>query len=172
MRLSTAIVLSLLSSCALAAPVNWSLQNVVFSDGGTAHGYFVYDAQTNIFSDAYIYTTAGSVRNGDIYSVSDGADAYGADIQLVILPESPPADPTNFASLVFIFDSPIAGTSGTVGIVDGSGEGTCTDALCNSFLDVRLFTSGQVSVVPIPAAAWLFGSALAGLGWMRRMQPA
>lgn len=25
-----------------------------------------------------------------------------------------------------------------------------------------------VSVVPIPAAAWLFGSALAGLGWMRR----
>jgi hypothetical protein len=27
-----------------------------------------------------------------------------------------------------------------------------------------------VSEVPIPAAAWLFGSALAGLGWMRRKQ--
>ena len=26
----------------------------------------------------------------------------------------------------------------------------------------------QASVVPVPAAAWLFGSALAGLGWMRR----
>lgn len=26
------------------------------------------------------------------------------------------------------------------------------------------------SVVPIPAAAWLFGSALAGLGWIRRKQ--
>jgi hypothetical protein len=26
------------------------------------------------------------------------------------------------------------------------------------------------SVVPIPAAVWLFGSALAGLGWMRRKQ--
>lgn len=25
-----------------------------------------------------------------------------------------------------------------------------------------------ISVVPVPAAAWLFGSALAGLGWMRR----
>jgi hypothetical protein len=24
--------------------------------------------------------------------------------------------------------------------------------------------------VPIPAAAWLFGSALAGLGWVRRKQ--
>jgi len=30
--------------------------------------------------------------------------------------------------------------------------------------------SGSVvaSVVPIPAAVWLFGSALAGLGWLRR----
>jgi hypothetical protein len=27
-----------------------------------------------------------------------------------------------------------------------------------------------VSAVPIPAAVWLFGSALAGLGWMRRKQ--
>ena len=29
-----------------------------------------------------------------------------------------------------------------------------------------------VSAVPIPAAAWLFGSALAGLGWLRRRQAA
>ena len=28
----------------------------------------------------------------------------------------------------------------------------------------------QSSVVPVPAAAWLFGSALAGLGWLRRKQ--
>ena len=27
-----------------------------------------------------------------------------------------------------------------------------------------------MSVVPVPAAAWLFGSALAGLGWIRRKQ--
>jgi len=29
-----------------------------------------------------------------------------------------------------------------------------------------------VSAVPVPAAVWLFGSALAGLGWMRRKQVA
>ena len=29
----------------------------------------------------------------------------------------------------------------------------------------------RVNVIPIPAAAWLFGSALAGLGWLRRKQP-
>jgi len=30
----------------------------------------------------------------------------------------------------------------------------------------------HVSAVPVPAAAWLFGSALAGLGWIRRKQTA
>ena len=29
-----------------------------------------------------------------------------------------------------------------------------------------------INAVPIPAAAWLFGSALAGLGWLRRKQAA
>ena len=29
---------------------------------------------------------------------------------------------------------------------------------------------GVVAAVPVPAAVWLFGSALAGLGWMRRKQ--
>jgi hypothetical protein len=32
--------------------------------------------------------------------------------------------------------------------------------------------TGTVSAVPIPAAVWLFGSALAGLGWMRRRKTA
>ena len=31
-----------------------------------------------------------------------------------------------------------------------------------------LLDNVSVSAVPVPAAVWLFGSALAGLGWMRR----
>ena len=31
---------------------------------------------------------------------------------------------------------------------------------------------GVSAAVPVPAAAWLFGSALAGLGWIKRKQPA
>jgi hypothetical protein len=34
------------------------------------------------------------------------------------------------------------------------------------------FDNIVVTAVPIPAAVWLFGSALAGLGWMRRKQAA
>ena len=35
--------------------------------------------------------------------------------------------------------------------------------------NVNVILSGQLTAVPIPAAVWLFGSALAGLGWMRRI---
>jgi hypothetical protein len=37
--------------------------------------------------------------------------------------------------------------------------------------DVAAIDNIAVNVVPIPAAVWLFGSALAGLGWMRRKKP-
>jgi hypothetical protein len=32
------------------------------------------------------------------------------------------------------------------------------------------YSSFSITAIPIPAAVWLFGSALAGLGWMRRKQ--
>ena len=42
----------------------------------------------------------------------------------------------------------------------------------NGFKDSSIYAlavrSGDVAAVPVPAAVWLFGSALAGLGWMRR----
>jgi hypothetical protein len=46
-------------------------------------------------------------------------------------------------------------------VINGGGYGSFNFALDN-------FTFSTTSLVPIPAAVWLFGSALAGLGWMRR----
>jgi hypothetical protein len=39
-----------------------------------------------------------------------------------------------------------------------------------AFTGAMNFDNFAANVVPIPAAVWLFGSALAGLGWMRRKQ--
>ncbi|MGI9308989.1 MAG: VPLPA-CTERM sorting domain-containing protein [Gammaproteobacteria bacterium] len=47
----------------------------------------------------------------------------------------------------------------------GSGFGTCSTFDFDSATISN--QPGTWSVVPIPAAAWLFGSALAGLGWFR-----
>jgi hypothetical protein len=44
----------------------WVLNNVVFKDGGTATGYFTYDAATGTFLDADIKTTPGGDPNNPL----------------------------------------------------------------------------------------------------------
>lgn len=57
----------LLSAPALAVPVLWSVEDVVFEDGGTASGTFVFDADTSLYSDIDITTTAGTDLPGASY---------------------------------------------------------------------------------------------------------
>ncbi|MGI9309171.1 MAG: VPLPA-CTERM sorting domain-containing protein [Gammaproteobacteria bacterium] len=64
------------------------------------------------------------------------------------------------------FITPLTGQVGDVAVIDffdGRDWGTGTNYSAGQ---------GSFSAVPIPAAAWLFGSALAGLGWLRRKQAA
>ena len=68
------------------------------------------------------------------------------------------------------------------GSLAGCGGLRSTDNIAINAFGSRIeYTAGEFayaaevsigSAVPIPAAAWLFGSALAGLGWMRRKQTA
>jgi len=52
----------------------------------------------------------------------------------------------------------------------GLGAGAATTSLLSNNLDLTDSTAGHylVQVVPVPAAAWLFGSALGLLGWIRK----
>ena len=53
-----AAMASALMTGAQAAPVLWTLNGVVFDDGSTASGSFVYDAATNQYTNIQITTTA------------------------------------------------------------------------------------------------------------------
>ncbi len=59
----------------------------------------------------------------------------------------------------------------------GSQQGACPGEIryqdgvaisCGTLITGTLDISGAVNVIPVPAAAWLFGSALGLLGWVRR----
>ena len=53
----------LLSGVAQAITIEWTLNDVVFTDGGTASGSFLYDTDTSTYSNVSIVTTAGSIRS-------------------------------------------------------------------------------------------------------------
>jgi hypothetical protein len=96
----------------------------------------------------------------------------------------------NLESMDLAFDAGLAPELVIEGVYDGSGSvfRTITDTAWHTEtfghewenLDiVRIYITSvepqriaidnfSATIVPIPAAVWLFGSALAGLGWMRR----
>ena len=135
---------------AFASTVTWTLENVTFQDSGTAIGSFDFDADSNIYSNINISTTSGSSFGGTSYT----AYSVGSQSQLFL---------GNGSYDLFLGFTPLTNAGGTSSIT-GFGEQVFGGA------PLRPITGGSLtaSVVPIPAAAWLFGSALGVLGWIRR----
>jgi len=158
---------------AFSVPVTWTLQDAIFDDGGSATGSFVYDADLEVFADIEITTTAGSVFDGQHYQ---HATFFLTDVSLGVT-TADQADLTGLPALAMFFTGggfiPMTNAGGTLLLDSAGGEGYCGVPSCAGAdldLDLREFVSGSITAVPIPAAVWLFGSALAGLGWMRRKQ--
>jgi len=162
-----------LSSVAQAVPVSWTLNDVVLSDGGTVSGSFSYDADTNTYSDLNVSAYVPSVlivaedQNLSFGGLGSGwstpftmnlNDWYESGLELFMR-----------------FDGNLSNSGGTLNILS-YGDGTLSgiyDSELNggpnpsSYYQVAII-GGSVSTVPVPAAVWLFGSALLGLGWLRR----
>lgn len=183
-RLAVAL-LTLWSGTAVSAPVVWQLQNVVFNDGGTAHGSFVYDADTGIMSDVAITTTNGTIPLPDgaeldendnwvpVYSIFPGSNWWsgtysvsgfdGAHRLSFYLDTVPPAVLEGPYSLAFTLAGEPIDSSQAYTLLGGGESGYVNEPGL-----YRSVISGQItSVVPIPAAAWLFASGLGMLGWLR-----
>jgi hypothetical protein len=134
--------------------------NVTFGDGGTATGTFSWDTVTATPTAFNITTTAtgsfgGFVYNSGTSSVSTNAALIGPNQFALQYPGFSP-------SLILRFANPLS-SGGTDSLVAGN-SWECMN--CNP---VRFVTGGAaVEVVPVPAAVWLFGSALGILGWARR----
>ena len=178
-RILLAFIGVLLAHGVNSAPVTWTLEDVVFADGGTAAGSFVYDADTNAYSGIFVETFLSNGDLGRTYITDDFADGLFSQPSQVYFGEYPSSafDLSHAWGLQLDFSTPLSNFGGTVALIVGSPneskEGYCgTDASCAFPQTYRTIVGGQVSAVPIPAAVWLFGSALAGLGWMRRKQAA
>jgi hypothetical protein len=191
--------LMLVAGLASATPVKWELVNVTLShyDFETTQlsGSFIYDADLALgqrYSDVNITgSQLGSYSSGqsaeDAYSSpSNGEGWFFVGWSPVV---EVPIFTGNYLFLSYATDLTSAGgvvgliPGGTNGEFSGPGEVVCDvvegcDGISTQQYTVvndgppDFGTSGYLvgSVVPIPATVWLFGSALAGLGWLKRKQ--
>ena len=155
-----------------AALVSWTFDNSVFDDSGTITGSFVYDADTNDYFDFAIVTTAGSTFSGTTYNAD--TVIFGS-ASVLFFPDSQAANLVGASALSLFFTGGLSNLGGTVnllildGLNAGSREGLCQTQDCGSVAGFRGLVSGSVigtpvavSPVPVPAAFWLFGTALIG----------
>lgn len=167
---------------AAANPVTWTLAGVSWTDGTTATGSFVYDADTDTFSGLNMTTSGGSIvpaTNSWVFNVaglpSSESNASGIVGFQAVDPAS--ADETG-ASLVSLYStgsSLLTNAGGTIPL-DFLLIATCLDATCASYNNALPFSfdgSGafatlQTSGVPEPLTLSIFGSGLAGAVAMRR----
>jgi len=168
------LVFLLITANTNAAPVTWTLNGVTFDDMGTASGSFVYNVDTNIYSDIAITTSGGTYfDDSQLYTLINPDEIIDAK-GLHLVAESDPQYLTR--AFNFNFASYLTNQGGTVLVATPppptAFETRCASDLCRSYFSGRRVTAGSISAVPIPAAVWLFGSGLGLLGWFRRRQSA
>lgn len=155
---------------ATAIPVTWNLSGVTFDDGGTASGWFDYDADVNSVFDYDISVAGGDTGDFPEISYTDDNSSVG------IYPRTGQED-------VFIFQidlsdrqfritpvDELTNLGGTVAVdlftaYNGSSGVECFN--CNPW---RRITAGElVASIPEPATLALFGI---GFTARRRRKPA
>ena len=109
--------------------------------------------------------SAGGVLFAELFSEISGGGVSKSEI-LGGSPLFPNADPDIWTSVMF---SGTTGTDTSGGITLQFNAACGADGGCVSdyFID-NVSIMADVAVIPVPAAVWLFGSALGLLGWMRR----
>jgi hypothetical protein len=141
---------------------------VIAGSGSAPNGTSMYAlcGHCNATSEFEFFDQAGDVFSLSSFEVGVWGPALGQEYDLFITGSlsgggSVVKNVSGITSLQTIsFDTNLWSDLDSVYIV--------TTNINNDSISSSVYDNFNVNVVPIPAAVWLFGSALAGLGWMRR----
>jgi hypothetical protein len=170
----------LMASASWGAALTWTLNDVTFDDGASAVGTFDFDATTSNYSNIAITVTGftNSQAYGPLgsnpYTYSNPVIlGFSTDGRLVFIEEFVTSDPASDClnscqrTMLVEFAAPLTALGGSISIDPNV---VSSESLENGIeSDTHNIVGGSISAspVPVPAAAWLFGSALGLFGWLR-----
>lgn len=115
-----------------------------------------------------VITTSGTTRSGATYNYLNPSPFGSPNANGLVIVTDFGVDLTDTPGMSLIYASALTNSGGNISLT-GFVEASCVDFDCNAPANPqRDIIGGSVNAVPVPAAVWLFASALAGLGWLRR----
>jgi len=151
----------------LEAGQNVILGNVTYPDGSNSDHDFINMIVPTGFAITSISTT--------LLDGSDGIDNQSNNAVFIFRAQDRFVSPVDtFYNEGLYIDDPSADNGYFSSVGPGTYQGWFSAGSKNggttTWADYEVAVTVSPTAVPIPAAVWLFGSALAGLGWIRRKQ--
>ncbi|MCX7099612.1 MAG: hypothetical protein NTV43_17095 [Methylococcales bacterium] len=167
---------------AQASIIEWTLNNVTFSDGGTASGSFIWNSSTNAISTWTIQVSGGST---DFLAISytpfqpsgTGGTLFGnnAGVTFSLFDSHAPAyASSSLRYLVLAMVAPLNAHGGSLAMATLAGGFPSQGFECFNCNPGRSVTSGEIEgvPVPIPPPIWLLCGSIpvwAGLAKRRKI---
>lgn len=182
------IASTMAATSAYAVPITYQLQADLFG-GGTVSGTFMFDADTDLFSDISISTMGSTFPDTEFTEVRPflvGQTPLPSDTVLTFVTSLPlMADVSAFAEFEIEAPLPISGSVAILpsfALVGPNGGGLTSILMCGNDIctssngtGVPVLAGGTISTVSevsLPAAAWMFLAGLGGLSAARRKKRA
>jgi hypothetical protein len=140
----------------------WTLSGVTFTDGATASGSFVYDADTHSWSDFSVSTTAGLLSAFTFDASNSGFYLSGSGPNSFIL-----FAPDLRRYMNFSFDHPL-GNGGGTHLIRTSNSYECMNCSPYRYVSAGALVSAPEAEVAEPGTMAAMGAALAALLLARR----
>lgn len=153
----------------VSADVTWTLNNVTFTDGATATGFFTTDAAFDTLDNWDINVSNSDLGANYHYQVGNSSpfDISSTEVSLASSP---------FAEFVIVFpSSPMTNAGGPISLVTGfdvpPGSGDCASSGACGYLgsnSTASITGTPASAVPEPRFGAVLLMGLAGLAFLGR----
>lgn len=147
-----AISALLFSTVAYSAPIKWTLENVLFENGNSLAGSFIYDADTDLFSSVNISVLDSS--GGQLFTyispcASSNLYSLFATTQACTVPA------TDLNALFIEPDDALTNEGGLIELDDDTTYGVCANPDCTDVTSIDYLAAGSirgVSYITPPSA--------------------